>query len=174
MPTQSRDWKSGVWGAAVFPAEIFPMISDALVASGAKKTAVELLCANMQTYALYLPSLLKHLDLSAAEGFRGQRFAQFAVDALGAGRKFAHVKSLKVHSINEGDFIGSFKALWNGLVNLESLSCVDRTQSLAVSSLAWNLASSLYEENKARYGRQGVSLVYHGCRSGTQTSKNHH
>jgi hypothetical protein len=91
---------------AVLPPEIFPSISDALFGSGAKRTLLNLICAESQIYALCLPRLMRSVELSNENGFDADRLVAFAKDGLETG-KSGHTRRLKIKNLELGNLHGT-------------------------------------------------------------------
>ena len=120
------------------PLEIYALIADVLFDSDAKKTLMELLCANRSVYTICIPSLMRSLELSERNGFNVERLGAFSRDAIGTG-KFAFVKRLIIFAKDWGAARGSFVTIWNALVGLEILFCHDQDDDVPIASLAWSL-----------------------------------
>ena len=107
----------------ILPPKLLPNVSGALFKLGAKKTLVNFLCTNRRTYEFCIPSLMRSVELSAANGFDAAKAAAFAVDALGTG-KWALVKSLQLEaSIDWTNDHGTIPLICVGLTNVERLIC---------------------------------------------------
>ena len=129
---------------AVLPAELFPFIADALVCLKARKTLLELLCANRTMHLLCLPSLMREIVISTdRSAIREDLLPPFARDALKTG-KFALVKSLVIKDPRDGNghIRSALVNIWNGLVNLEKLEYLTPYEHVALSSLVWFLLNT--------------------------------
>jgi hypothetical protein len=126
---------SGPELAAVLPPELFPLIADAFAHLNAKRTLVELLCTNKQTYALCLPSLMRNIDISEW-GFTAERVARL----LGNRDALKYAKSLKLshHISSEGNMM-AFCEVWDCFRGLDSLECGVNRHFDKLATLIWSL-----------------------------------